>query len=98
MRNWTTLAAMIVGVALGAEAQAAFFDLRGTQGADVDGLASGPTTIQAITATLAANDGVLNQTTSGFGVNASVVQFLIEVRIVPPDPTPDVDEPVAAET
>jgi len=49
--------------------QAAFFDLRGPQGVDVDGLASGSTTVGGITATLTANSGELNQSGNGFGVN-----------------------------
>ena len=46
------------------------FDMRGSEGSVVDGLASGPVTVDGLTATLTANSGVLNQTGSGFGVNA----------------------------
>jgi len=52
-------------------ADAAFFDLRGTQGSEVDDAAVGLTTVDTITATLTASSGTLNQTTSAFGVNAT---------------------------
>ncbi|MFV1976468.1 MAG: PEP-CTERM sorting domain-containing protein [Candidatus Scalindua sp.] len=47
------------------------FDMRGSEGSVVDGLTSGPVTVDGLTATLKANDGKLNQTGSGFGINAS---------------------------
>ncbi len=47
------------------------FDLRnGPEGTAVDGLAAGPVTKGGLTATLSASVGVLNQTTTGFGINA----------------------------
>lgn len=46
------------------------YDLRGS-GAP-DGVSSGPMTSGGVTATLTANTGVLNQTLSGYGVNAAV--------------------------
>ncbi len=52
------------------KAQAAFFDLRGVLGTELEGSLSGSTTVGGITATLTANSGVLNQSSIGFGVNA----------------------------
>ncbi|GAX60754.1 hypothetical protein SCALIN_C14_0017 [Candidatus Scalindua japonica] len=46
------------------------FDLRGAEGTFVDGLVTGPITKNGLTATLSSNDGVLNQTAGGFGINA----------------------------
>jgi len=37
----------------------------------VDGLAAGPVTVGGLTATFTANNGVLNQTSDSFGINAS---------------------------
>lgn len=52
------------------------FDLRGQQGLDVDGFNSASTTVDGLTATLTAfpsdfngHDLLLNQTSSGFGIN-----------------------------
>ncbi|NOY29374.1 MAG: PEP-CTERM sorting domain-containing protein [Planctomycetes bacterium] len=50
-------------------AEAAFFNLRGPQGVDVDGMAFGSTTVGGIIATLTASSGMLNQSGNGFGVN-----------------------------
>jgi hypothetical protein len=55
-----------------AQAYSITFDLRGPEGLVVDGLATGPVTKNGLTATLTANDGILNQTVSGFGINASL--------------------------
>lgn len=49
------------------------FDLRGPEGLAVDGLASGTAAVDGLVATLTANSGVLNQTGSGFGINAQGV-------------------------
>ena len=54
-----------------AQAFSITFDLRGAEGAVVAGLTTGPVTKNGLTATLTANDGVLNQTSGGFGINAS---------------------------
>ncbi len=56
-----------------AQAFSITFDLLGPEGAVVDGLAAGPVTVDGLTATFAANNGVLNQTSGGFGINASGV-------------------------
>lgn len=55
-----------------AEALSITFDLRGTEGSVVKGLTTGSVAKHGLTATLTANDGVLNQTASGFGINASL--------------------------
>ncbi|MHC4269751.1 MAG: PEP-CTERM sorting domain-containing protein [Planctomycetota bacterium] len=47
------------------------FDLRGTEGLAVEGSSIGSVSIGGLTATLTASDGILNQTGSGFGLNAS---------------------------
>jgi hypothetical protein len=54
-----------------AQALSITFNLRGSEGSVVDGLATGPVTKDGLTATLTANDGKLNQTASWFGINAS---------------------------
>lgn len=54
-----------------AQAFSITFDLLGPEGVAVDGLTTGPVTKSGLTATLTANDGVLNQTSGGFGINAS---------------------------
>ncbi len=46
------------------------FDLRGVDGSAVDDLSIGSITKDGLTATLAANIGVLNKTNNGFGINA----------------------------
>ncbi len=46
------------------------FDMRGAEGSAVDGLASGSVIKDGLTATFTANSGLLNQTGSGFGINA----------------------------
>ncbi len=46
------------------------FDLLGTEGSAVEGSSTGIVTKDGLTATLTANIGDLNQTTSGFGINA----------------------------
>ncbi len=51
--------------------QAAFFDLRGALGVELEGAISGSISVGGITATLTANSGVLNQSSIGFGVNAT---------------------------
>ncbi len=58
--------------ALSTQAQAfsITFNLRGAEGTALDGLAAGPITKGGLTATLASNDGVLNRTAGGFGINA----------------------------
>lgn len=61
---------IFAGSIISTSANAAFFDLRGTEGLAIDGLVSGSTTVDGITATLTANSGVLNQTASAFGINA----------------------------
>ncbi len=56
----------------GQPVQAAFFDMLGDQGDDVDGLATGPTTVDGITATVSATpNGVLNTSGSNFGINST---------------------------
>lgn len=57
--------------ALPAQAFSITFNLLGAEGTVVDGLTTGPVTKNGLTATLTANDGVLNQTSGGFGINAS---------------------------
>lgn len=48
------------------------FDMRGLEGSVVDGLTSGSVTKDGLTAILKnTTDGVLNQTSGGFGINAS---------------------------
>ncbi len=54
-----------------AQAISITFNLLGSEGSVVDGLATGPVTKDGLTATLTANDGKLNQTASWFGINAS---------------------------
>jgi len=54
-----------------AQAFSITFDLSGLEGVVVDGLTTGHVTKNGLTATLTANDGVLNQTSDGFGINAS---------------------------
>jgi hypothetical protein len=49
------------------------FDMRGSEGSVVDGYAFRSVTVDGLTATLTANSGVLNQTGSGFGINAQGV-------------------------
>ena len=49
------------------------FDMRGSEGSVVDGLASRSVTKDGLTSTLAANSGFLNKTGSGFGINAKGV-------------------------
>ena len=51
--------------------QAAFFDLRGALGTELEGAISGSISVGGITATLTANSGILNQSSLGFGVNAT---------------------------
>ena len=51
--------------------QAAFFDLRGVLGTELEGSLSSSVSAGGITATLTANSGVLNQSSIGFGVNAA---------------------------
>lgn len=46
------------------------FDFSGDQGVDVDGQATGTTTVGGITATVSANVGVLNRGTTNFGINS----------------------------
>ena len=54
-----------------AQAFSITFNLLGSEGTAVDGLATGDVTNDGLTATLTANDGKLNQTASWFGINAS---------------------------
>jgi hypothetical protein len=46
------------------------FDLRGTEGAAIEGSPIGSVSKDGLTAKLTANIGILNQTSSGFGINA----------------------------
>lgn len=65
-----TAGALSLGVT--SMSEAAFFDLLGTQGADVDNLASGTTTVDGIAATLSATSPAgaeLNGSGSNFGIN-----------------------------
>lgn len=57
--------------ALPVQAFSITFNLLGAEGTVVDGLTTGPVTKNGLTATLTANDGVLNQTSGEFGINAS---------------------------
>ena len=72
VRAFVVSAVLTFLCALSTQAQAfsITFDLRGLEGTAVDGLTEGPVTVDGLTATLKANDGVLNQTAGGFGINA----------------------------
>jgi len=54
-----------------AQALSITFNLRGPEIEDIDGAATMDVTRVGLTATLTANDGVLNRTANGFGINAS---------------------------
>ena len=55
-----------------AHADLVIFELGGTlNGTAIDGAASGGLTVNGLTALFTANDGVLNATTSNFGINAA---------------------------
>ena len=56
-----------------AQAFSITFDLLGQEGAVVDGLTECPVTVDGLTATFTANNGILNQTSGDFGINASGV-------------------------
>ena len=75
VRVFVVSAVLVIVCALSTSTQAysfpITFDMRGSEGSVVDGLASGSVTKDGLTATLKANDGKLNQTGSGFGINAS---------------------------
>jgi hypothetical protein len=75
VRVFVVSAVLVIVCALSTSTQAysfpITFDMRGSEGSVVDGLASGPVTKDGLTATLTANSGFLNQTLSGFGINAS---------------------------
>jgi len=73
--NFSKATCLLIGILAPLNAnssvQAAFFDLFGAQGAELEGALSNSTTVGGITATLTANSGTLNQTTNRFGVNAT---------------------------
>jgi len=75
VRVFVVSAVLVIVCALSTSTQAysfpITFDMRDSEGSVVDGLTSGPVTVDGLTATLKANDGKLNQTGSGFGINAS---------------------------
>ena len=65
------LLGFLVANAPTSKTQAAFFDLRGALGTELEGAISGSISVGGITATLTANSGILNQSSLGFGVNAT---------------------------
>ena len=91
----------VVLLAISPIASATLFDLRGTEGASpggVEGAMSNSVTVDGIEATLTANDGILNHTGSGFGVNAAgsgdATQLLDDGSVIAESVTVIFDVPV----
>ncbi len=72
VRVFVVSAVLVIVCALSTQAYSfpIAFDLRGTEGAAIDGSPIGSVSKDGLTATLTANIGIFNQTNSGFGINA----------------------------
>ena len=72
VRAFVVSAVLVIFCALSTQAYSfpITFDLRGTEGAAIEGSPIGSVSKDGLTATLTANIGILNQTNSGFGINA----------------------------
>jgi len=72
VRVFVVSAVLVIVCALSTQAYSfpITFDLRGTEGTAVEGSLVGSVSKDGLTATLTANIGILNQTNSGFGINA----------------------------
>ncbi len=73
VRVFVVSAVLVIVCTLSTEAYSVpiTFNLRGPEIEDIDGAATMDVTRVGLTATLTANDGVLNRTANGFGINAS---------------------------
>ncbi len=72
VRVFVVSAILVIVCALSTQAHSfpITFDLRGTEGAAIEGSPIDTVLKDGLTATLTANIGILNQTNSGFGINA----------------------------